>query len=173
MTYAWFVLFQRCASHRTMHMSYRSKTDTWNDVILVKRSMIRGFFIVSHLSCLVTWYACGQLNFNCRIANYTWPDTRTMVLLNSRSIQKHRTGCEFSYCDRREAGCAFAWRSHVTKSCLSWDISDVTSCNALRSRFGTYLTSRRVTLWRHVFTSRPPALRHIHVKNVFMWEYKF
>jgi hypothetical protein len=34
----------RCASHRTMHMSYRSKTYTWNDVILVKRSMIRVFF---------------------------------------------------------------------------------------------------------------------------------
>ena len=45
MTYAWFVLFQRCASHRTMHMSYRSKTYTWNDVILVERSMIRGFFL--------------------------------------------------------------------------------------------------------------------------------
>jgi len=57
----------------------------------------------------------------------------------------------------REAGCAFAWRSHVTKSCLSWDISDVTSCNAP--------TSRRVSLWRHVFTSRPPAIRHIHVKT--------
>ena len=35
----------RCASHRAMHMSYRSKTYTWNDVILVKRSMIRGFFL--------------------------------------------------------------------------------------------------------------------------------
>ena len=33
----------RCASHRTMHMSYRSKTYTWNDVILVKRSMIGVF----------------------------------------------------------------------------------------------------------------------------------
>ena len=44
MTYAWFVLLQRCASHRTMHMSYRSKTYTWNDVILVKRSMIQVFF---------------------------------------------------------------------------------------------------------------------------------
>jgi len=150
MTYARFVLFQRCASHRTMHMSYRSKTYTWNDVILVKRSIIRVFFIVSHSSCLVTWYARGQLKFNYRIANDTWPDTRTMVLRNSRSIQKHCTGCELSYCDKREAGCAFAWRSHVTKSCLSWDISDVTSCNALTSCFGTHLTSRRVTLWRHV-----------------------
>ena len=83
--------------------------------------------------------------------------TRTMVLRNSRSIQKHGTGCELSYCDMREAGCAFEWRSHVTKSCVSWDISDVTSCNAL--------TSRRVSLWRHVFTSRPPAIRHIHVKK--------
>jgi len=108
---------------------------------------------VSHSSCLVTWYACSQLKFNYRIANYTWPDTRTIGLRNSRSIQKHRTGCDFSYCDTREAWCAFAWRSHVTKSCLLWDISDVTSCNALTSRFETYLTSRRVTLWRYVFTS--------------------
>jgi len=30
----------RCASHQIMHMSYCSKTYTWNDVILVKRSMI-------------------------------------------------------------------------------------------------------------------------------------
>ena len=73
-----------------MHISYRSKTYTWNDVILVKRSMIGSFFIVSHSSCLVTWYACCQLQFNYRIANDTWPDTRTMVLRNSRSIQKHR-----------------------------------------------------------------------------------
>jgi len=35
-----------CASHRTMHMSYRSKTYTWNDVILVKRSLIRFFYIL-------------------------------------------------------------------------------------------------------------------------------
>jgi len=30
-----------------MHMSYRSKTYTWNDVILIKRSMIRVFFTVN------------------------------------------------------------------------------------------------------------------------------
>jgi len=85
--------------------------------------------------------------------------TRTMVLRNSRSIQKHRTGCELLYCDMRETGCAFAWRSHVKKSCLPWDISDVTSCNAL--------TSRRLSLWRHVFTSRSPAIRHRHVKKTY------
>jgi len=45
MTYACFVLFQRCASHRTMHMSYHSKTYTWNDVILVKRSIFLLFFL--------------------------------------------------------------------------------------------------------------------------------
>jgi len=28
-----------------MHMSYRSKTYTWNDVILVKRSMVRVFAV--------------------------------------------------------------------------------------------------------------------------------
>ena len=38
----------RCASYRTMHMSYRSKTYTWNDVILVKRSMIWVFFYVTN-----------------------------------------------------------------------------------------------------------------------------
>ena len=37
------MLFQRCASHRTMHMSYRSKIYTRNDVIHVNRSMIRVF----------------------------------------------------------------------------------------------------------------------------------
>jgi len=41
---------QRCASHRTMHMSYRSKTYTWNDVILVKRSMIRVFKVFIYSS---------------------------------------------------------------------------------------------------------------------------
>jgi len=39
----------RCASHRTMHMPYRSKTYTWNDVILVKRSMIR-VFLTSYMN---------------------------------------------------------------------------------------------------------------------------
>ena len=33
---------------RIVRMSYRSKTNTWNDVILVKRSMIRGFFFLRH-----------------------------------------------------------------------------------------------------------------------------
>ena len=32
---------------RIMHMSYRSKTYTWNDVILVQRSMIRVFYRVT------------------------------------------------------------------------------------------------------------------------------
>ena len=87
--------------------------------------------------------------------------TRTMVLRKSRSIQKHviGTGCELSYCDMRAAGCALcviALRSHLTNLFL------------------------RVTVWRHVvwrsdatwdiltprFTSRPPAIRHIHV-NIY------
>ena len=41
-----FTCHSRCASRRTMHMSYRSKTYTWNDVIFVKRSMIRVFIIL-------------------------------------------------------------------------------------------------------------------------------
>jgi len=40
----------RCASHRIMHMPYRSKTYTWNDVILVKRSMIRVFSRTSRIT---------------------------------------------------------------------------------------------------------------------------
>jgi len=58
----------RCASHRTMHMSYRSKTYTWNDVILVKRSMIWVFMIlfcvlemglIHQLLCVVFRPACS------------------------------------------------------------------------------------------------------------------
>ena len=52
--------FQRCASLRTMHMSYRSKTYTWNDAIRVKRIMIRGFFILFyHWSS--RWFSVGDI----------------------------------------------------------------------------------------------------------------
>ena len=43
MTYAWFDVTRNSGIARIMHMSYCSKTYTWNDVILVKR------IIVSHL----------------------------------------------------------------------------------------------------------------------------
>ena len=46
MTYAWFDVTRNAGIARIMHMSYRSKTYTWNDVILVKRSMIRFFFFL-------------------------------------------------------------------------------------------------------------------------------
>ena len=43
MTYAWFDVTRNAGIARIMLVSYRSKTYTWNDVILVKRSMIRVF----------------------------------------------------------------------------------------------------------------------------------
>jgi len=85
MTYAWFVLFQRCASHWTMHMSYRSKTYTWNDIILVKRSMIRDFFyrvtfkLLGHVICM-------------------WP---IKVQLSYRELHVTRTRAQW-YCGTRE-----------------------------------------------------------------------
>ena len=52
MTYAWFDVTRNAGIARTMHISYRSKTYTWNDVILVKISMIRVFLhIVSTATC--------------------------------------------------------------------------------------------------------------------------
>jgi len=57
------------ASHRTMH--------------------IRVFFIVSHSSCLVTWYACGQLKFNYRITNYAWLDAHNGIA-ELEKYPKHR-----------------------------------------------------------------------------------
>ena len=65
MTYAWFDVTRNAGIARIMHMSYRSKTYTWNDVILVKR------IIVSHSVCNVTWYLCGQLTSKYHIANDT------------------------------------------------------------------------------------------------------
>ena len=41
MTYEWFDVTRNAGIVRTMHMSYRAKTYIWNDVILVKRSVIR------------------------------------------------------------------------------------------------------------------------------------
>jgi len=53
MTYAWFDVTRNAGIARIMHMSYHSKTYTWNDVILVKRSMIRVFFLSCHIQ--VAW----------------------------------------------------------------------------------------------------------------------
>ena len=47
MTYAWFDVTRNAGIARIMHMSYRSKTYTWNDGILVKRSMIRVFLLLT------------------------------------------------------------------------------------------------------------------------------
>ena len=44
MTYAWFDVTRNAGIARIMHMSYRSKTYTWNDVILVKRIIVSHFF---------------------------------------------------------------------------------------------------------------------------------
>ena len=49
MIYAWFDVKRKAGIARFMHMSYRSKAYTWNDVIVVKRSMIR-VFITCHLN---------------------------------------------------------------------------------------------------------------------------
>ena len=56
MTYAWFDVSRNAGIARIMHMSYRSKTYTWNDVILVKRSMIRVLF--SHPLCCTHCTCC-------------------------------------------------------------------------------------------------------------------
>ena len=76
----------RCASHQSMHMSYRCKTYTWNNVILVKRSMIRVFFSsnVFHLKIVSFWiYVSGKLHehsigdttrtlMSCKVITYRW-----------------------------------------------------------------------------------------------------
>jgi len=49
MTYGWFDVTRNAGIARIMHMSYRSKTYTWNNVILVKRSMIRVFILYTSL----------------------------------------------------------------------------------------------------------------------------
>jgi len=65
----------RCASHRTMHMSYRSKTYTWNDVILVTRSMIRVFshcsLTAQHVSSDIIAHHQELLNCNYSFCLYT------------------------------------------------------------------------------------------------------
>jgi len=48
MTHAWLDVTCNAGIARIVCMSYRSKTYTWNDVILVKRSMIWVFSILHH-----------------------------------------------------------------------------------------------------------------------------
>ena len=47
MKYAWFDVTRNAGIARIMHMSYRSKAYTWNDIILVKRSMNLFFFFLN------------------------------------------------------------------------------------------------------------------------------
>ena len=47
MTYALFDVTRNAGIARIIHMSYRCKTYTWKDVILVKRSMIEVFLMKS------------------------------------------------------------------------------------------------------------------------------
>jgi len=132
MTYAWFVLFQRCTSHRTMHMSYRSKTYTWNDVILIKR------IIVSHSGCYVTWYLCGQLTSKYQIANDTWPDAHYGIA----ELEKYP---EASNWDRmRVIVLRYARRRmRIVCYCVEESFNEsFPSCDGL--------TSCRGTFWRHV-----------------------
>ena len=131
MTYALFVLFQRCASHRTMRMSYRSMTYTWNDVILVKR------IIVSHSGCYVTWYLCGQLMSKYHIANDTWLDAHCGIA----ELEKYP---EASNWDRmRVIVLRYARRRmRIVCYCVEESFNEsLPSCDSLTSR---------VTVWRHV-----------------------
>ena len=141
MTYAWFMLFQRCASHRTMHMSYRSKTYTWNDVILVKR------IIVSHSGCYITWYLCGQLTSKYHIANDTWPDAHYGIA----ELEKYP---EASNWDRTRVIVLRYARCRMRIVCYRVEESfneSFPSCDGLTSRhvWRSDVTSR-VTVWCHV-----------------------
>ena len=130
MTYALFVLFQRCASHRTMRMSYRSMTYTWNDVILVKR------IIVSHSGCYVTWYLCGQLTSKYHIANDTWPDAHYGIA----ELEKYP---EASNWDGMRV--IVLWYARLRIVCYRVEESfneSFPSCDRLTSRHGTF--------WHHV-----------------------
>jgi hypothetical protein len=101
MTYACFDVTRNAGIARIMHMSYRSKTYTWNDVILVKRSMIRVFYtdgltVPRHAQhCDGQWLIldsyCASFKLLCHvvrmhvltsnyhIANDTWPDAHYRI----------------------------------------------------------------------------------------------
>ena len=65
MTYAWFDVTRNAGIARIMHMSYRSKTYTWNDVILVKRSMIRVFSLSLFCKSVVCIACKSQVFSSC------------------------------------------------------------------------------------------------------------
>jgi hypothetical protein len=140
MTYAWFVLFQRCASHRTMHMSYRSKTYTWNDVILGKG------IIGAYAGCYVTWYRSGQLTSKYHSANDTWPDAHYGIL----ELENYP---EASNWDRMRVIVLRYARRRTRIVCYRVEESfneTFPSCDGL--------TSRRGTFWHHVKPVDPQPL---------------
>jgi len=134
---------------------------------LVSPSLLPCVTVCNHIS---TWiYNSNRTKYQTRndgkSRSNLWMSKITKKNPKHTSLNLIGTGCELSYCDMRAAGCAFAWRSHLTNLFFVLH-SDVTS--------GDGLTSRFLTHWRHVFTSRPPAKRHIHVKipGILNWIYK-
>jgi len=144
MTYAWFDVTRNAGIARIMHMSYRSKTHTWNDVILVKRSMIRvgttlilvkrSMIRVFHIQVLKSRDTI--LTFSYNISNDTWPDEHYRIAASASP----------------DAHCVIALWRHMERF-------DVT-------RSSYTLTSLRVTLSRDFSPERHPSIRHIHVKTL-------
>ena len=112
---------------------------------------------MSHSGWYVTWYVCGQLTFNYHIPNDTWPDAhygtaefekypeasnwdrmRVNVLRYARRRMRIRVKESFNESFLRLT----LWRHVVWRSDVSFPYA---------------LTSRFLTLWRHIFTSRPPS----------------
>ena len=65
MTYAWFDVTRNAGIARIMHVSYCSKTYEWNDIILVKRSMIRVFFYNAYFTEIIASECFVELNEFC------------------------------------------------------------------------------------------------------------
>ena len=105
MTNAWFDVMCNTGIARIMHMSYRSKTCTWNDVILVKRSMIwvlliRNDTINRSTQLLSQFVASGYFSRNslqyCEVSSLTSQFTPDIVAIytDGLTVQRHTKHCD-------------------------------------------------------------------------------
>ena len=132
-------------------MSYRSKTYTWNDIILVKRSMIWVFYTDGLTVPYHAQHCDGQwLILDSYCASFKLLSRDTNACIDVQLYREwHVTGCALSYCGTRVAGCALCYR--------------VVTSHWIFNGAACY----RKNLWRScdkVISVGTPAIRHIHVK---------
>jgi len=142
-----------------MLMSYRSTTHTWNDVILVKRSMIRVLFqfgASGYFSRYSLQYAMSHRS------HCNWRPTLWLYYTDGLTVPRHAQHCDGQWLILDSYCASFKLLCHVTGSALSWRVV-LSRCDVITIMLWQSFT---VEVVLKVISVGTTAIRHIHVSTL-------